>query len=768
MTICLRLSFYSNLFEKEMSEASQNNYDHKMAALLPPARVLGTYYQGGSVFPMNQKFKEKDGTLLDSKSGGLLEMDKNGLVVLEPGADYVINKIESGTRRKSKAYDTIQGNKNQRKVSAQSNTFATVRKPFNSSKSSTMAPQSTESAAPISSERRRSILPEFTSIFTSQQEATIIPEPESPIDGEEVINRLKVPPLKGFLEVQIFKENSFVRRLVELVSFNLIVTTGQNEIDRLVFTLNKSSMALVSENHSDDYNFDLFVGQDMITFKCISKAQMMAWVSSINTSCTNLYLLEIMHSFDMKEFRITLEKSFKFYFQKFNTNIAEELENIIKELQKYSQQKKVAWTKTSTEGNSPDTQTAVNFFTVLTARKSIRRDHTNKKRIPKLPSKISKSIEFQEQDEDLFNKLQDLIMSDDQIEQKKESALSNLKIESDSPASDFSITSLNEDPESFLDELYKIVEQADYLPESKKTELKKQAREMNNFLIQNNSEILRGSQTLTNDSNNELNNTVKINEEISKIPDLRAPIKQDDSNYGMLRQDSWDELGNPQVYYSTNSEKQTSKFDIAAASIDKLVERLADHFGPADDGYIKTLFLGYRHVLDNQTFFKKIISRLNSEVENTEKFSRLHLHTRIIKAVSFWIENYWVDFQSPEMQLVLQGFLAVIEDNILVTNHQKLKILSEYLGSLIQTKIEETSQKSIKPKGNKKNPKMVIDNFLLAYNAQTISRTITELEFDRFLKLESIETLLQLWSPVESVQDYPNLGNLINSFNNVI
>ena len=735
-----------------MSDESNQNYDHKMAALIPPARVLGTYYQGGTVFAISFKFKEKEVTLLDTKTNTSLELDKQGLGVLEPGAEYVISTKTDNSRRKSKTFEYMT-------LSKQRNTFK---------KGSIVASRNSVQPAPTESfnqaEKRKSILPEFTSIFTDHDP---IQANNSPVDAEDIIWRLKVPPFKGYLEVQNIKETVFSRRLVELVSFNVIVTTGEEETDKIVYTLNKNAMALVSEKTPDDYSFDLFAGNEMVAFKCISKAQMMAWVSSINTSCMNLLLLEIMPSFDLREFKNTLDKSFRFYAQKVNNNIEEELDVINKHLEKYHRSNQAVAT-----APKYDAQTAVHFFTVLTAKRSIKRTNDEiKVRKKSLLKQKPKSIEFFEDDEDILSKLQALLKSQENVnfpnEASKEKIANMLEsVEQLAKGSAFSISSFNPD-ENFLEELYKVVEQSDFLPEIKKNEIKLQAKEMSSFLSKNQSDLFSNSKIFhTESSREEL--SVIIGEEISKIPDLRAPIKQDEQNLGMLRQDSWDELGNPQVYYNSGSDNQTSKFDIGAASIDKLIERLADHFGPADESFLKTIFMCHRHIIDSQAFFKKILSRMNSEVnQKDDKFSRLHLHTRMIKAVSFWIEHYWVDFQNPEMQLLLQGFLAIVEDNVNLTNNDKFKTLSEYFSGLIRFKIQESTQSSQNPEKNR-IPKILVENFLLAYSAQTISRSLTELEFERLLKLEPLETLLQLWNSNEENSDsFPNLLASINSFNNV-
>ena len=767
----MELDFVARLFR--MSEKSSSNYDHKMAALLPPARVLGTYYQGGSVFAVSHKFKERDVTLLDTKSNNLLELDKQGLGVLEPGADYVINSKIDNQRRKSKTFEYMTMGKQRRTSIA--TIGGTMRKTMTNNSRSQSGVQGGNTDAPITMERRRSVLPEFASTF---HEVEPVAEPITQIDPEDIIKRLKVPPFKGYLEVQSFKESKFTRRQVELIAFNVIVTTGEMETDRVVYTLNKNAMALISEKAADDYNFDLFAGTEMVTFKCISKAQMMAWVSSINTSCMNLLLLEILPGFDMKDFTNTLEKSFKYYAQKVNANIEEELNIILKHLIKYSSSKKVTW-GASSPGPKAETQTAVNFFTVLTARRSIKRSQADIKKATRLIALKSapKSIEFVEEDEDLINQLHNLVKSVDNLDSAKEK--SPLEISEQNPdklqfedssatdlkASKFSLLSFNGEDESFLEELYKVVEQSDFLPENKKNEIKEQAKQMSSFLSKNQSEIFSNS-ALFEIENEEA--AVKITEEISRIPDLRSPVKIDDSNLGMLKQDSWDELGNPQVYYARGADNQTTKFDIGAASIDKLIERIADHCGPADENYLKTIFLCHRHVIDSQSLLKKILSRMNSEVDqNDEKFSRLHLHTRMIKAVSLWIELYWVDFNSPEMQLLLQGFLAIVEDNVTLTNNAKFKTLSEYFSSLIQTKIEESTARIKTADLPAKAPKILTDNFILAYSPQTISKSLTDLEFERLQKLQPLETLLQLWNPSDNSESYPNLHSSVNAFNNV-
>eukprot|EP00835_Amoeboradix_gromovi_P001620 NODE_78_length_23131_cov_0.599427.p2 type:complete len:750 gc:universal NODE_78_length_23131_cov_0.599427:22682-20433(-) len=731
-----------------MSGLSTQNYDHRMAALLPPARVLGTYYQGGSVFAVSYKFKEKDVTLIDTKSNAVLELDKQGVGVLEPGAEYIVYAKNDSARRKSKTIEIKTVSKPKKKnfgTASRSNSGIQVE------------------PVPVPSERRKSIL-EFSSLFSEQVE---IEDPPSPIDAEEIIKRLKVPPFKGYLEVQISKESPFLRRIVELVAFNIIVTTGNSELDKIVYTLNKNAMALVSEKSAMDYNFDLFAGNDIVTFKCISKAQMMAWVSSINSSCMNLLLLEIMPTFDLRVLKLTLDKSFKFYSQKVNTNIEDELDQIIKNLSKYSSFKKVAIGNTVAAAPRADTQLAVNFFTVLTAKRSISRKVTAKKSLRTVNSQ-TKSTEFLEIDEDLINRLQDLLKSDKELSPSKDKIIVSEQ-HREINESNFSITSFNGEGEEFLEELYRVIEMADVLPEPKKAEIKKQAKDMSSFISRNTSGIFSNERSISPSESNTEISMLKIADEISRIPDLRAPVKNDESNLGMLRQDSWDDLGNPQVYYSKGTDSQTSKFDIAAASIDKLIERLADRFGPADESFLKTIFMCYRYVIDSQSLLKKIIQRMNSEVDDKdEKFTRLHLHTRMIKAVSFWLEHYWIDFQSPEMQLTLQGFLAIVEDNVSLNNNMKFKTLLDSFGCLIQAKIEETTHQ-LKRERHKKAPKVLIDKFLLAYNSQTISKSLTELEFERLQKLRPLEMLLQLWSPEEDNSEIcENLLASINSFNNVV
>ena len=65
------------------------------------------------------------------------------------------------------------------------------------------------------------------------------------------------------------------------------------------------------------------------------------------------------------------------------------------------------------------------------------------------------------------------------------------------------------------------------------------------------------------------------------------------------------------------SEQSKTPFNLAGASIDKLVERLTDVYGP-DQGFITLIIHTHRCFTDSPTLLKKLISRMSPILKQNE------------------------------------------------------------------------------------------------------------------------------------------------------
>ncbi|KAI8925780.1 ras guanine nucleotide exchange factor domain-containing protein [Entophlyctis helioformis] len=293
-----------------------------------------------------------------------------------------------------------------------------------------------------------------------------------------------------------------------------------------------------------------------------------------------------------------------------------------------------------------------------------------------------------------------------------------------------------------------------------------------------------------------------------------ADALADDVPHSPMRQNSMDDLGVAKIQYQPDSDGLQTPFHVTQATLDKLVERLTDQYGP-DRAFIKTILHTYRHVTDSATFLQKLTARLhvslaslppsatstsistggsqtNSMVGSAESLTpeaannwRPIIKLRTIAVVLTWIRVVWApDFTNPAARACLDQFIAAIQgsfgpdarDKVLDAAHaDEFKILSGHFREAVKRRESRynavvAALPSESPvASNPASPEKTKAEFL-DLDPIEVARYLTRREHEMLCAIKPIHFLLRLWcdekDPVIAREIRP-INDMVDSFNHV-
>ncbi|KNE67651.1 hypothetical protein AMAG_12386 [Allomyces macrogynus ATCC 38327] len=205
---------------------------------------------------------------------------------------------------------------------------------------------------------------------------------------------------------------------------------------------------------------------------------------------------------------------------------------------------------------------------------------------------------------------------------------------------------------------------------------------------------------------------------------------------------------------------------IAAATLDKLVERLSDPF-TFDPVYVDRFLLGYRHFSDATTILHKITARLvavppsdatQADAQFVQRW-RPVIRMRLLTVVKMWLNRYWLDFQHSDLARAALGDLLYLLahwepdqwDGPAGNEHRAcLARVGKLLGKLaaFQTEAYPAVLAAVVPEPKPERVLPPCD--FLEMDPRHVAIQLTVNEFKRFRAVRPIECLLHLWGDTKN------------------
>ncbi|KAJ3359012.1 hypothetical protein GGF32_009704 [Allomyces javanicus] len=215
---------------------------------------------------------------------------------------------------------------------------------------------------------------------------------------------------------------------------------------------------------------------------------------------------------------------------------------------------------------------------------------------------------------------------------------------------------------------------------------------------------------------------------------------------------------------------------IAAATLDKLVERLSDPL-TFDPVYVDRFLLGYRHFSDATTVLHKITARLaavppsdasQADAQFVQRW-RPVIRMRLLTVVKMWLDRYWLDFLHNDAAHAALGDLLYLLahwepdqwDGAAGNEHRAcLARVGKLLGKLtaFQTLAYPAVLAAAVPEP--KPDRVLPPCDFLDMDPRHVAIQLTVNEFKRFRAVRPIECLLHLWGDTKSADVQAEIRNL--------
>lgn len=214
---------------------------------------------------------------------------------------------------------------------------------------------------------------------------------------------------------------------------------------------------------------------------------------------------------------------------------------------------------------------------------------------------------------------------------------------------------------------------------------------------------------------------------------------------------------------STATNPSSPTDEIKAATLNKLVERMATHqsndFAVAVN-FMKTFLMTYKSFTTPEKLLNKLLQRYNVPKHIPEE-EKQRIHIRILNVLRKWVEDYYTDFESNEK-------LTQTLTNFCQTQ------LSERMSQSILKKLKsrQTEKKEIvftEPAPDPKVPRNIFSPSLDIHDVdeEEIARQLTLVEFDIYSRIKPWELFDQAWNKKKLKHRAVNVLGHIELFNSV-
>ncbi|KAK5667389.1 hypothetical protein QVD99_005990 [Batrachochytrium dendrobatidis] len=268
--------------------------------------------------------------------------------------------------------------------------------------------------------------------------------------------------------------------------------------------------------------------------------------------------------------------------------------------------------------------------------------------------------------------------------------------------------------------------------------------------------------------------------------DLGAEVMNDDLPHSPSRQRSFDDQGKAIIIYQPDPDGIQSPFHIVQATIEKLVERMTDIYGP-DKAFISMMLHTYRHIVSTSAFLSMLKARLHVVIPQDEEagddlFSvnwKIVVKIRTISVVYLWIKTIWSpDFIYPEARESLEQFVAAIQgsfgpldsDKVLESQHlNEFKLLAGHFRGVIRRR--EALYAAYSPPPSEIAPVLTTSKLgFIDFEPAELAKHLTLREQEYLNAIKPIQFLLRVWSnekdPIIEREVRP-LNDAVNAFNTV-
>ncbi|KAJ3089202.1 hypothetical protein HK102_006959 [Quaeritorhiza haematococci] len=190
------------------------------------------------------------------------------------------------------------------------------------------------------------------------------------------------------------------------------------------------------------------------------------------------------------------------------------------------------------------------------------------------------------------------------------------------------------------------------------------------------------------------------------------------------------------------------RFQVMAATIEKLIERLTDD-QEADNSFMDTLLLTYRSFLKPEDFFDHLVARFNCELpenptdEDVAYFNmmRVPVKKRVIFTLKFWVEHHWHDFGvNSALRHDLEYFATQVADG----SETELKDLAQEVltGIEVHSKQYEdliNSYRAVERRGK------TMQSMFMELTPEDLGKQLCIHNFKLFRNIHPMEFLNQIW-----------------------
>ncbi|KAJ3291910.1 hypothetical protein HK104_005714 [Borealophlyctis nickersoniae] len=213
-------------------------------------------------------------------------------------------------------------------------------------------------------------------------------------------------------------------------------------------------------------------------------------------------------------------------------------------------------------------------------------------------------------------------------------------------------------------------------------------------------------------------------------------------------------------------QKVGGKFQVMAATADKLIERLTDQEEEADSSFVDTLLLSYRSFMTPLAFFDQLVARFNCELppnpspEDVEYFERMKVPTqrRVLAIFKWWVQYHYHDFGvDSNLKADFEDFADQIEDYRDADFKNDAKELRAIIAK--QSRVYEemfNHYKAVERRGK------TMESMFQGLSAEDVGQQLAIHNFKLFRNIHPIELLNKIWQKDD--EGSPSLNHFIQRF----
>eukprot|EP01134_Creolimax_fragrantissima_P006172 CFRG6172T1 len=205
--------------------------------------------------------------------------------------------------------------------------------------------------------------------------------------------------------------------------------------------------------------------------------------------------------------------------------------------------------------------------------------------------------------------------------------------------------------------------------------------------------------------------------------------------------------GDDIMMYSLYEEEGKDRMYVLAATVEKLVERLADEF-PFDSEFANVFLISYQSIIDGPTLIRMLIGRFNSKPRSISKEDqdfyakwKKPIQTKVLRVILMWVWQHWSDFASNDtLYQLLTDFVPLVEKSGFVISSF---MLNEAIANREKRHIERT--RIIEELNALASQHEAQDGWFASNSERDIAEAITLLDSTIYSTIPTRQLLYHIW-----------------------